>query len=97
MKFFFHPAAEQELNEAVDYYNQVQDSLGLQFSKEVYAAIKNILAFPRAWVSLSDNTRRCLINRFPYGVIYQIADEKLFIIAVMHLNRKPGYWKDRKK
>ncbi|MBT9159660.1 MAG: type II toxin-antitoxin system RelE/ParE family toxin [Dehalococcoidia bacterium] len=67
MNFSFHPAAEQELNEAVDYYNQAQDGLGLQFAKEIYAAIQNILAFPRAWTPLSENTRRCLVNRFPYG------------------------------
>ena len=96
MTFSFHLAAEQELNGAVDYYNGCQNGLGLQFAKEVYAAIRNILAFPRAWTPLSRNTRRCLVNRFPCGVIYQIEDEQIIIIAVMHLNRKPGYWKDRK-
>jgi hypothetical protein len=30
-------------------------------------------------------------------VIYQIADDEIFIIAVMHLNREPGYWRDRKR
>ena len=93
----FHPAAEQELNDAVDYYNRCHNGLGLQFAKEVDAAIHNILAFPRAWTPLSQNTRRCLVNRFPYGVICQIADEEVTMIAVMHLNREPGFWKDRKR
>lgn len=97
MIFSFHPAAEQELNDAVDYYNQCRDGLGVEFAKEVYSAIQNILSFPNAWTHLSKNTRRCLANRFPYGVIYQIADDEIFIIAVMHLNREPGYWKDRKR
>ena len=97
MTFSFHPAAEQELNDAVDYYNGCRNGLGLQFAKEIYAAIRNILMFPRAWIPLSQNTRRYLVNRFPYGVIYQIEDEQIVIIAVMHLNRKPGYWEDRKR
>ena len=97
MNFSFHLAAEQELNDAVDYYNGCQNGLGLQFAKEIYDAIQNILAFPRAWTPLSRNNRRCLVNRFPYGVIYQIADEEIIIIAVMPLNREPGYWKDRKR
>ena len=97
MKYSFHPVAERELNEAIDYYNECQDGLGLEFAKEVYSTIQNILSFPQAWTPLSKNTRRCIINRFPYGVIYQVTDEEIFIIAVMQLNRKPKYWEKRKK
>ncbi|OFZ55541.1 MAG: plasmid stabilization protein [Bdellovibrionales bacterium RIFOXYB2_FULL_36_6] len=95
MNYSFHPDAEKELNEAVDYYNECQNGLGLEFAKEVYLAIQNILSFPHAWAQLSSNTRRCLTNRFPYGVIYQVTDKEVFIIAVMHLNREPNYWKKR--
>ncbi len=83
---------KKELDEAIAYYNGCQKGLGLEFAKEVYFAIQNILSFPHAWDTLSANTRRCLTNRFPYGVIYQIADEEVYIIAVMHLNREPNYW-----
>ena len=95
MKYIFHPEAEEELNLAVDYYNQCQANLGWDFSKEVYTAIQNILAFPEAWASLSKNTRRCLVNRFPFGVIYQNKNNKILIVAIMQLNRKPGYWHNR--
>ncbi|OGQ69183.1 MAG: plasmid stabilization protein, partial [Deltaproteobacteria bacterium RIFCSPLOWO2_12_FULL_42_16] len=93
----FHPDAEKELNEAIAYYNECQNGLGLEFAKELYLSIQNILSFPHAWAPLSANTRRCLTNRFPYGVIYQITDEEVFIIAVMYLNREPSYWKNRGK
>lgn len=95
MKFVFHPEAELELNQAVDYYNNCQPSLGLEFSKEVYISIQNILAYPQAWTQLSKNTRRCLVNRFPFGVIYQVTKNGIYIIAIMHLNRKPDYWQQR--
>jgi hypothetical protein len=97
LNYSFHPDAEKELNEAISYYNECQNSLGLEFAKEVYLTIRNILSFTHAWASLSANTRRCLTNRFPYGVIYQITDEEVFIVSVMHLNREPGYWKNREK
>jgi hypothetical protein len=97
LKYSFHPSAETELNQAVDYYNQCQGGLGLEFAKEIDTAIQNILSFPQAWAPLSANTRRCLTKRFPYGVIFQIANQEVFIIAVMHLNRTPTYWKDREK
>ncbi len=95
MKYSFHPAAENELYQAVNYYNQCQDGLGLEFAKEVYSSIQVILSFPQAWAPLSENTRRCIINRFPYGIIYNIAENEILIIALMQLNKKPEYWKDR--
>jgi len=95
MKFAFHPDAEQELNQAVDYYNDGQPLLGWDFAREVHFTIQNILAYPKAWTPLSKNTRRCLVNRFPFGVIYQIVKDDIFIVAVMQLNRKPGYWQSR--
>jgi hypothetical protein len=95
MKFSFHPDAEIELNQAVDYYNDCQPSLGWDFSREVYISIQNIIAYPEAWTPLSKNTRRCLVNRFPFGVIYQITKNEILIIAIMQLNRKPGYWHKR--
>jgi len=46
---------------------------------------------------MSENTRGCLVNRFPYGVIYHVSKEEIIIVAVMQLNRDPGYWKKRIK
>ena len=97
MKYSFHPSAEKELTDAVDYYNAVQRGLGLEFAKEVHSTIQNILSFPNSWTLLSEHTRRCLTNRFPYGVIYQTTTDEIFIIAVMQLSREPEYWKERKK
>jgi len=97
MKYSFHPAARKELLDAIEYYEQCQTGLGLEFARDVYSVIQRILHFPTAWAKLSENTRRCLTNRFPYGVIYQITNEEIFIIAIMQLNREPDYWKKRKK
>ncbi|GKT10532.1 type II toxin-antitoxin system RelE/ParE family toxin [Desulforhabdus sp. TSK] len=95
MRYRFAPEAEAELNEAVNYYEECQDGLGLAFAGEVHAAIENICRFPLAWSPFSKNTRRCLLKRFPYGVVYQPKDDQIIVIAVMHLNRKPNYWRRR--
>lgn len=95
MKFYFHPEAEAEFDRSVNYYEQCKPGLGLEFAEEVYATIGRIIQYPAAWFALSKNSRRCLVNRFPYGVIYQIKSRALRIIAVAHLNRRPGYWKER--
>lgn len=95
MRFGFHPEAEDEFGKAVEYYEECQPGLGLELAEEVYAAIARIAQFPDAGTPLSSNTRRCLVNRFPYGVIYQVRSAGLRIIAVAHLHRRPGYWRDR--
>ena len=95
MTFDFHPEAEAEFIEAVGFYDKVEPSLGEEFSLEVLAAIRNILSYPNAWPVLEGSIRRCLINRFPYGVLYSAEPDRVFILALMHLHRRPGYWKDR--
>lgn len=95
MRFLFHPEADAELDRAVEYYEQCRSGLGLEFAEEVYAAIVRISRYPDAGSPMSENTRRSLINRFPYGIIYRLKNNFLHIIAVAHLHRQPGYWEKR--
>lgn len=95
MKLSFLEAAEAELQAAMDYYNLQKSGLGQEFLGEIKATVGRIANFPEAWQPLSQRTRRCLSRRFPYGVIYQIRDDEILIIAVSHLHQKPMYWQDR--
>ena len=95
MTFSFHPAARDELNAEVDYYEECAEGLGYDFLEEVYATIGRILTYPYAWTETSSRSRRCLTERFPYAVIYQIKTDHVRIIAVAHSHRRPGYRKER--
>lgn len=95
MTFSFHHEAEVEFNEAINYYEECELGLGYDFSIEIFTAIQNILSYPTAWPVIKDDVRRCLVNRFPYGVIYSIEQSEIFILAIMHLRRHPDYWKGR--
>jgi hypothetical protein len=95
MKFQFYPEADAEFNREIEYYEQCQSGLGLDFAEEVYAAIARIIEYPDVWTPISVNTRRCLTNRFPYGIIYRIKNNSLHIIAVANLHRRPDYWTER--
>jgi len=96
MSYLFHPEAELELNIAVDYYEECKVNLGAEFAYEIQKTIQRILEFPTAWQKLDAEIRRCLTNRFPFGVIYYQKDDKIIILAIMQLKRKPNYWKERK-
>jgi plasmid stabilization system protein ParE len=95
MIFSFHPEAESEFGQAIDYYEDRERGLGYDFSIEVFTTIQNIVNYPTAWPIIEEGMRRCLVNRFPYGVIYSIEQDEIFILAVMHLRRHPDYWKNR--
>jgi len=97
MKCEFLPPAQAELEDAVHYYDVQQKGLGDQFAREVARTIQRILKHPRAWEKLSRRARRCRTNRFPYGVIYSAYPKSILIVAVAHLHRKPGYWRERLK
>ena len=74
MKVSFHPEAKEDFFEAINYREECQEELSLEFAKEIYTAIQRITHFPEAWSKMSENTRRYLVNRFPYGVIYSIIE-----------------------
>lgn len=95
MNYSFHPEAEIELVQAIEYYDELEESLGGDFATEVYLAIERITSYPRAWPIIEDDVRRCLVKRFPYGILYAEGNEEIFILAVMHLHREPDYWKHR--
>ena len=92
MKIRLLHIAQQELDEAVEWYNQQALGLGLEFLDELDDSIKLILVFPEISEKILEDIRRFMINRFPYGIIYSIDGDYIVIIAIAHLRRKPNYW-----
>jgi toxin ParE2 len=97
MRIRFLDIAQIELDQAIEYYNYESPGLGDEFLTEVLKVIDRIGEFPEAWHRLSKRTRRCQTRRFPYGIIYQIREEEILVVAVANLHRRPDYWKERLK
>ena len=89
---FLAPAAA-EVRATTWYYEDKVPGLGFDFISEVRAALRRILANPRAWAPLDDDFRRCRTARFPYGIIYRIEGENVLVVSVMHLHRFPDSWR----
>jgi hypothetical protein len=87
--------AEEELVQAVSYYNEQCPGLGFEFAAETKAALARVTDFPDAWPRFSPRTRRCLLDRFPFGVLYRWDGEEILVLAFMHLQRSPTRWQDR--
>jgi len=93
----FLEIAQIELDETIEYYNSESPGLGDSFLLEALNTIERIRHFPKAWQPFSSTTRRCQLRRFPYGIIYQILNTEILVVAVANLHRKPDYWQDRIK
>ena len=64
--------AQAELKQAVIWYNMECPGLGYEFADEVDRSIERIKLNPEAWQTVSQQTRRCIMRRFPYGIVYHI-------------------------
>ena len=95
MKLVFHPEADQEFIDSIDYYESAEPGLGEEFYAEIMATIGRVTCSPKAWPILVGDVRRCLCHRFPYGVLYSVETDSIYILAVMHLRRHQDYWKQR--
>jgi plasmid stabilization system protein ParE len=87
--------AEQELVDAVDYYNDQCPGLGYEFAAEIQRGFRRIQDHPDAWPTFSTRSRRYLADRFPYGVVYQLRPDTILITGIMHLRQNPTHWEDR--
>ena|SRR5665647_714938 len=95
MKIEFFEAAQTELDQAFEWNETQQKDLGVQFLNEFDSAVRRITTYPESYILIEKNVRRCLVKRFPYGILYGIDTDKIIVIAVAHLHRKPDYWIDR--
>jgi len=95
MKVRFLKLAQSEVDDAVTWYDSQSRNLGTQFLDDLDRSIRRIAAYPLASTKIEEDLRRCLLSRFPYGIIYGIDSETVVVIAVAHLHREPRYWIDR--
>ena len=95
MRTRFLLPARRELHETVRYYNAQVPQLGEEFRDEAWETVRRIKEFPLAWHPLGGAIRRCQMQRFPYGIIYEPSEVEIVIIAVAHLHREPEYWRSR--
>jgi hypothetical protein len=91
----FHPDALAELERAKVWYDAQRPGLGGSFFYEITAAVSRIRETPNTWQEYKRGTRRFLLHRFPFAVIYSQHSNSLLVVAIMHLKRRPGYWQSR--
>ncbi|MBC8183707.1 type II toxin-antitoxin system RelE/ParE family toxin [candidate division KSB1 bacterium] len=95
MEVEFIEQASIELDDAIEYYNLQLLGLGDQFFEEVLNTLALILQYPEIWAKNTAHTRKAVLKKFPYVLIYTKYKNKVYILAVAHQHRKPEYWINR--
>jgi toxin ParE1/3/4 len=100
LRVHFDPAALAELHTAHVWYEAKSSGKGLEFVREVTRHIEHIEEWPEAARRVESlktrrEVRRSGLRTFPYGVVYFVTDDVLWIVAIAHGKRRPNYWRDR--
>ena len=91
----YHRLARRELNEAAQFYDSESPGLGSAFLDEIERCTQAIVNFPEAGSLIIGTIHRRLVLRFPYALLYSIKQDRLRVLAVMNLKRRPLYWVGR--
>lgn len=89
------PRADTELSEAAAFYDAQTLGLGDEFLEEVHRAITLLVSSPDLGSPQRRQTRRLLVRRFPYSIVYRDESDRVLIVAIAHQSRRPGYWRRR--
>ena len=90
-----HPEAVLEARAAREWYQFKSPEAAAAFMAELDVGIDSIRVAPEIYPTYLHGTRRYLMRRFPYLIVYRTTPTAIQVVAVAHGRRRPGYWKTR--
>jgi plasmid stabilization system protein ParE len=91
----FHPEAIAEAAAARRWYAERSSAAAEGFQAELDHAVLSVAEAPSRWVRHIAGTRRFVLHRFPFSVVYFELQAGVLVLAVAHAKRRPGYWRVR--
>jgi hypothetical protein len=92
-----HSQAAAEIEAAARHYEQEREGLGVEFQASVEDMLKQVQGNPAMFSPFGDKGDRCcMVNRFPYTIYYHEFEDRIWVKAVAHQSRRPGYWARRR-
>ncbi len=91
----FLPGAAAEVNAAADWYQRHNPEAAVAFLTAIEHAVRAMTDAPDQYPAYILGTRRYVLQRFPFSVVFRELGTKVQIVAVAHGSRRPGYWQGR--
>jgi plasmid stabilization system protein ParE len=92
----FHPSARAELDASADFYETRLRGLGLRLLDAVEDTTRRIAELPDAGAPLGGGFRKRLVPGFPFSIVYRASEDEVYLVAIAHQHRRPGYWQRRR-
>ena len=87
--------ARADLRGAYDWYFERNPEAASSFIRDIEAGLATISENPLMWPPYIEGTRRCVLRRFPFSIVYRVKDSSILVVAFAHGRRRPGYWRNR--
>jgi toxin ParE1/3/4 len=91
----YHPEASDEIDEAYTWYAVRSITAADGFYEELFPAVSKLCQQPSLFPAYLHGTRRVVLDRYPYSIVYRDLLEEIQIVAVAHAKRRPSYWANR--
>lgn len=95
LKIDISPLAEEDIDQAVYWYNGQRENLGEEFFLELMETLRIVSLHPFAFRVRHKQARAFSLKRFPYKVYYLVSRHSLYVLAVIHQKRSSKIWKAR--
>jgi len=92
----YRPEAADEVEGAYAWYERQREGLGDEFLTELRRSERRVQESPNTYPVIHRDTRRFLLHRFPYQLLYRIVDDTVVVVACFHGRRSPKSWKARR-
>ncbi|WP_420129528.1 type II toxin-antitoxin system RelE/ParE family toxin [Longimicrobium sp.] len=92
MRVRYSALARADIRDAKAFYRKENETIPARLAAELRHALRRIRENPQSGAPYELGTRRFILSRFPYAVVYYPTLEGIYVVAVQHHSRDPDYW-----
>lgn len=86
------PEAQQDIEEALDWYQEKSQELAQALLEAYQQRLFDLGVRPLSFPEVRPGLRRAMLPRFPYHLFFEMVDEHVIVLAVLHAKRDPQSW-----
>ena len=91
----YHPLFDCDVREAAGWYDRRSPGLGDAFVNLVQQTTADVISDPERFAISPSGCRYARVPRFPYVVLFDLANQDLLLLGVLHTARSMEKWRER--